>query len=81
MTYLSRFTGPEVSYPFIIIAYLGNQKVDTKERLLSMDSGEALFNEKFQISTSIEVSTETGKPVKEKLVHTKLIAFNFLVQI
>ena len=38
----------------------GNQKADTKVKIINSNTGTSNINEKFQISTTIEVNVENG---------------------
>lgn len=44
----------------------GSKKAKTKKRLLNEKTSTAIFDEKFQIKTDMELSNDTLKPVKPK---------------
>ena len=63
-------SGREVSPTSIfrhIIFLLGNKKASTKGRLLNENISQAVIDEKFQITTLIDVD-ESGRPLKDKMV-------------
>ena len=56
----------EEQLPVMIIWSRGQKKAQTKKRLLSESVHNAVFNEKFQINTQLDVDAD-GKPVKPKI--------------
>lgn len=56
--------------PVMVIWSRGSKKASTKKRLLSDSVHTAVFNEKFQINTQIDMDAD-GKPIKAKNVSAK----------
>ena len=56
----------------------GTKKANTKKRLLSDQVPTAVFDEKFQINTAMELD-EDNKPTKSKIVSSKFLNFMFSV--
>lgn len=50
-----------------MIFIIGAKKANTKSRLLNENVSQAIIDEKFQITTIMEVNSE-GVPVKDKMV-------------
>lgn len=53
---------------FKILWVRGKQTVDSKKRVLKINVPNTSVNEKFQITTSVEYSKETGLPCQKKMV-------------
>lgn len=51
---------------------LGAKKANTKSRLLNENVSQAIIDEKFQITTIMEVNSE-GIPIKDKMVKNRII--------
>lgn len=62
----------ESEMPFKILWIRGKQTVDSKKRVLKIGVPNTSVNEKFQITTSIEYSRESGVPCQKKMVRTVL---------
>ena len=69
----------------MVIWSRGSKQAKTKKRLLSEQVPTAVFDEKFQINTQMELDEE-GKPTKSKIVsqsnnrnHLRLISYDFFL--
>ena len=58
----------EEKLPVKIIWTRGAKKAETKKRLLSDTVQTSVFDEKFEVSTQMEIDVSTFKPTKSKMV-------------
>jgi len=67
MHFVSLFMPVTEHMPVLLNWVRGSKKAKTKKRLLNESTPTAVFDEKFQIKTDMELSNADKKPVKVKV--------------